>query len=411
LKEFLPKGFFMRKETKSKGLIIHVATIARSFFYFKLDRQIRYMTDNGFKVTVAAYPDESLERFALQSGSIALGIRIKKVISPVRDVLTIFNTWRKFRLLKPQIVHAHTPKGGLVGMISAFLAGIEVRFYHVHGLPHMTSSGIKRKLLILSEKLSCSLAHRVYFVSLSIKEIAIKEGLCPHRKAKVLCSGSINGVDALGQYNPRNYDCIEIRNRLKIPQRSHVIGFIGRLVVDKGAKELIESWLFLREKYTDLILLIVGPMEERDAIPHDIKRKIMEDDRIVYIGEVDDTAPYYSAMDILAFPSYREGFGVVAIEASAMQVPVVATTIPGCVESVVDNETGLLVQPRDSSALTNALESYLSNPVLRAKHGLNGRQRVLRQFQQESIWEAQYLEYIDCLEQIKKSNTQPNKSK
>lgn len=138
-------------------------------------------------------------------------------------------------------------------------------------------------------------------------------------------------------------------------------------------------------------------MEEKDAIPQEVRECILTDGRIRYVGEVTDTAPLYAVMDVLVFPTYREGFGVVAIEAAAMEVPVVATNIPGVVDAVVDSVTGTLVTPADASALKHALEVYLTDPDLRRAHGCNGRVRALADFRPEDIWEAQRAEYLDLM--------------
>lgn len=381
----------------SRPLLIHVATVARSFFYFSQTGQIRWMREHGFEVMVAANPDESLDKFSRLAGIKSLPVSMKRAISPIDDLISIWCAWRQFRRIKPMIVHAHTPKGGLVGMIAAFFAGVNIRVYHLHGLPHLTASGLKRKLLILSEQVTCTLAQQVYFVSPSIRDIAIECEFCSLQKAKILCNGSINGVDAQVHFNPVNYQRSRILEDLNIPDNSSVIGFVGRIVNDKGVRELIQAWKNLRTKYDNLYLLIAGPMEEKDAIPQEVRECILTDGRIRYVGEVTDTAPLYAVMDVLVFPTYREGFGVVAIEAAAMEVPVVATNIPGVVDAVVDSVTGTLVTPADASALKHALEVYLTDPDLRRAHGCNGRVRALADFRPEDIWEAQRAEYLDLM--------------
>jgi glycosyltransferase involved in cell wall biosynthesis len=176
-----------------------------------------------------------------------------------------------------------------------------------------------------------------------------------------------------------------------------VLGFVGRIVRDKGMKELAEAWLTLRESFPSLHLLLVGPFEPEDRVSTEVEELFRNDPRIHLSGDVDDVSPCYAAMDVCALPSYREGLGVVLIEAAAMKLPVVATQIPGCVDAVIDGTTGALVPPRNAKALAEAIAAYLGDPELCRAHGLAGRQRALDEFRQEAIWQAMYEEYVRLL--------------
>jgi glycosyltransferase involved in cell wall biosynthesis len=391
-----------------KPLLIHLATVALSFFYASQLGQFRFMKKRGFELMVAASPDDKLDQFAKMAGIDALGVHIERnSITPLRDMRALWEAWRLFRRLKPNIVHAHSPKGGLIGMTAAFLAGVDVRLYHMHGLIHLSAAGLQGKFMYLCERLSCALAHRIYFVSSSNLMVALEEKLCGPPKAKVLSNGSINGVDAAIKFNPEKHDRAAIRTRLNIPREALVVGFVGRVINGKGLRELMAAWGNLRERFANLYLVIVGPMEEKDAIAPDLKNRILEDCRVRYVGEVADTSPFYAVMDVLAFPTYREGFGLVAIEASAMQVPVVATNVSGVTDAVIDGQTGILIPPADSFALEQAIELYLSHSELRYDHGHNGRKRVMALFKPEDIWEEQYKDYMALLQHKKKKFTEP----
>jgi glycosyltransferase involved in cell wall biosynthesis len=176
-----------------------------------------------------------------------------------------------------------------------------------------------------------------------------------------------------------------------------VVGFVGRIVRDKGIVELYQAWKILRARDLNLHLLLVGPFDPQDPVPPGIESRLRKDPRAHLTGMDWDTPRLYAAMDVVSLPTYREGFPNVPIEAAAMGLPVVATRIPGCVDAVQDGVTGTLVPPADAHALARAIEAYVTDPVLRRRHGVAGRERVLREFRQEVIWEALYREYLRLL--------------
>jgi glycosyltransferase involved in cell wall biosynthesis len=371
-----------------------ITTVPQSLAFFA--GQIGYLKTNGFTVHVLTSPGDLLDAFASREAVCAHVVEMPRRITPFRDVGALFRTWRSLRRTRPEIVHAHTPKGGLLGTIAAWLARVPVRIYHIHGLPFTTASGYKRSLLRLSEKTSCRLAHQVLCVSHSVRRVVIAERLCPASKVKVLGNGTINGVDALARFNPANIESRtgrEARARLGIAADALVIGFVGRVVRDKGLQELSAAWEVLRAEFEALHLLIVGDFEPQDPIPENIKNLLATDPRIHLIKHTEEVETYYAAMDIVVLPSYREGFPSVPLEAAALRLPVVATRIQGCVEAVVDGATGLLVPVRDADALAGAVRRYVSDPALREAHGRAGRERVLRMYRREDVWESLLAEY------------------
>jgi glycosyltransferase involved in cell wall biosynthesis len=383
--------------TRTKRLI-HITTVPESLPF--LTGQVGYMKAQGFDVQAISSPGEQLDHFAAAEGISAHAISMPRRITPLRDLVAVAQLWHCLQQSRPQIVHAHTPKGGLLGMASAWLARVPVRIYHMHGLPMMTATGLKRHLLKWAERLACMLAHQVLCVSRSVREVAVAEQLCPPEKIKVLRKGSINGVDALEQLNPAKLPAGtrgKVRARYGIPPEAMVAGFVGRVVRDKGLIELTQAWQMLREEFPGLHLLIVGPFESQDPLPADVVALLRGDPRIHLAGECGTMAPLYAAMDLLVLPTYREGFGLVAIEAAAMALPVVATCIPGCVDAVENGVTGMLVPVHEALALADALCRYLRDPELRCRHGAAGRLRVLRDFQQQPLWEAVYQEYTRLL--------------
>lgn len=377
---------------------MHITTVPVSLNFFK--GQIGFMKAKGFEVHALSSPGPELGAFAARESVPVHAVDMPRRITPLNDLVALARLYRRLRSVRPHIVHAHTPKGGLLGMLGAWVARTPVRVYHIHGLPLTTATGYKRVLLSSSEKIACRLAHRVFCVSASIRDVAVAKRLCPASKIDVLANGSINGVDTATQFNvARKDDDLKRRVRAEygIPADALVIGFVGRIVRDKGLIELVRSWQVLRERFETSHLLVVGAFEPQDPIPAETAAALSEDPRIHLTGRVEDTSKAYAVMDVLALPSYREGFGLVAAEAAAMEVPVVATSVPGCIDAVQHSVTGTLVPAYDAKALSEAIARYLGDPELRRSHGQAGRLRVERDFRPEALWNALYTEYIHLL--------------
>jgi glycosyltransferase involved in cell wall biosynthesis len=261
------------------------------------------------------------------------------------------------------------------------------------GLPFETATGLRRTLLMATERVSCKLAHAVICVAPSVKRTLMEEGLAPASKLRVIGGGGNNGVDGQNRFNPANVPAgavAAMRARLGVPADAPLVAFVGRVVRDKGVVELSGAWERLRERVPDAHLLLVGPVEPQDPVPDAVLAAFRADPRVHMTGFVEEMAVAYAAADVVVLPTYREGLPNVPLEAAAMARPVVCSDIPGCADAVNDGATGTLVPVRDAAALAVAIERYLLSPALREQHGRAGREHVLEKFRQEVIWQGVY---------------------
>lgn len=374
--------------------LVHVLTVAESLRFLR--GQPRYMRERGYETHVVCSDGPLLHRFAAQEGAFAHPIQMPRSVTPAADARSLARLVKLLVAVRADVVHAQTPKGGLLGTIAGRAVGTPRVVYHMRGLPYQGARGALRSLLWTTERVACSLAHVVVCQSRSLRRAALADGLVCEDRSTVLGPGG-NGVDAR-RFDPSDWSGAgaALRRDLGIPPESMVVGFVGRLVRDKGIVELTDAWRGLRERFPSTHLVLVGPFESRDPVPEPVRRELETAPRTHIVGEVDDVAPYYALMNVLALPTYREGFPNAPIEAAAMRLPVVATLVDGSVDAVVDGRTGALVPPRSADALERALARYLESPAIRAAHGDAGRAWVLSELQPERIWREMGRVYEDA---------------
>jgi len=368
--------------------LVHIITDPMSFWL--VQGQAAVMSRAGFDVHMISSPGAFAEESSRKEGVPFHAVPMARRIAPWSDVMSLLRLYGTLKRLRPRVVLAGTPKAGLLGTIAAWMLRLPVRVYCVHGLPLLTARGIRRLILRTTERLACAAATHVVCVGHSMRHELVRAGLCAARKTTVLANGSANGVD-VRRFNPARFSertREKVRSRLQIPREALVIGFVGRVVRDKGICELHRAWRHLRERCPSAYLLIVGPRETTDPIPEEIWGDLANDPRVRMTGLDWNTPPLYRAMDLLCLPSHREGCPNVPMEAAAMELPVVAFRVPGMIDAVDDGVTGRLIEPLSVEALADALQDYLLDPAKCAAHGRAGRRRVVALFPQELVWAA-----------------------
>ncbi|WP_286727564.1 MULTISPECIES: glycosyltransferase family 4 protein [Sphingobacterium] len=372
----------------SKIRLLQVVNDAFALPFF-IGEQFGYFKERDVDQYVAC-PDSSFLRKYLGKMCIPyFVIPITRSFSPLGDAIAV---WKLFKVIKKNHfthVFGHTPKGAMIAMMAAYLAGVENRVYFRHGLVYETAKGPIRKILIAIEKLTCRLATTIVNVSPSVAARAETDGIKNKLKSILLSKGTCNGVniDRFSRFNSvAAKEAQFIRQSLGINDEDFVVGFVGRMVRDKGIIDLIEAWQLVHAGDNKMKLVLIGPFEKRDAVPERILAQIGNLKSIIHIDFIEDVTPYYCLMDILVLPSYREGFPTVILEASSMSLPVLTSKATGCVDAIVEGETGLHIT-HDPKDIADKIKFYRNNLDVRKQHGINGRQFIITHFQQRVVWE------------------------
>lgn len=359
-----------------------------------LKGQHRFMSENGYEVVGVSSEGKALNEVHENEGVRVVALEMTRTISLLKDIKALWGFYRLCKKEKPSMVHSHTPKAGIVGMLGAKLAGVPIRLHTVAGLPLMEAAGFKRRVLNLVEKLTYSCAKMVYPNSKGLYDFILSNRYTTKEKLKVIANGSSNGIDT-SFFNPQQISLeqqSQLKAKLNISESDFVFVFTGRLVKDKGINELVSA--FSNLKGHNAKLLLVGTFEEElDPLLPETLNDIESNNNILSVGWQSDVRPYLAIANALVFPSYREGFPNVVMQAGAMGLPSIVTDINGCNEIIIDNENGVIIPPKDENKLFEAMLSFIDNPFLVERMASNSRKLIVDRYEQRVIWEALLEEY------------------
>lgn len=367
--------------------LIRITTIASSLRTL-LKGQLHYLNAH-FEVIAVSSNFTDLLKVKKQEHIDVYPIEMRREISIWADLKSLFNLIKYFRRVRPYIVHANTPKASLLSMIAAKLTGVPHRVYTVTGLRFETTSGLFRKLLIAMERITCACATRVIPEGEGVKNTLIREQITK-KPLEVIHYGNINGIDTTYfSADSISESKDELRLSHYIQSSDFVFIFVGRMVGDKGINELVEAFKQLHKTHSSAKLLLVGPIEaELDPLRNETIQEIENNRNIIAVGYQNDVRPFFKMADALVFPSYREGFPNVVMQAGAMGLPSIVSDINGCNEIIINKENGLIIPKKNVTELHDAMKLFLDDSELLTILTENSRKLIQSRYEQKEVWQA-----------------------
>lgn len=373
---------------KHKIKLFRISTIPNSLAGL-LKGQLR-MLNEQYEVVAVSSPGNAMAVLWEREGVRTIEVPMERRISLVKDFISLLRMIRVFAKERPYMIHSITPKAGMISMLAGWITRVPIRMHTFTGLVFPTATGFKKKLLIAMDRLTCACATHI------IPEgEGVKRDLMTYRITKkplrVIANGNVNGVD-LTYFN--RTDEVMKQAAAYRQEECFTFCFVGRMVRDKGINELISTFIRLHKQYPQARLLLVGPFEkELDPVLPDIEKAIQEHPAIRFVGLQPDVRPFLAASDALVFPSYREGFPNVVLQAGAMGLPSIVTDINGCNEIILPNENGMIIPPKDEEALYQAMEIFLLHPEEVQRMAGKARPLIASRYDQKIVWEALLKEY------------------
>jgi len=382
--------------------VIRTSTIPLSLNVL-LKGQLKFLND-FFEIVGISSEGPLLDEVKQREGIKTIAVNMERGISPVKDLISLFRLYHILKSEKPVIVHSITPKAGLLTMLAGKMAGVPIRIHTFTGLIFPTKKGIIQKILINMDRLLCGAATNIYPEGQGVKKDLINYNITS-KPLKVIANGNVNGID-LHYFSSENISDSQkalLRQDLGIISSDFIFVFVGRLVGDKGINELVNAFSQISKnayRLKPVKLLLIGPLEEHlDPLQSETIKEIKNNPDILDLGFQNDIRPYLAISDALVFPSYREGFPNVVMQAGAMGLPSIVSDINGCNEIIVEGRNGTIIPVKNSEKLRSAMEIFLSDTDYYHRLRENARQMIEFRYEQSVIWNELLNEYKTLLKE------------
>lgn len=379
-----------------KKKIIRASTVPQSLDVF-CKGMLKKLSEK-YEVVALSSPGEPLDRVREREGVRTIAVPMERHISLMKDLKALLTMIKVLRKERPYMIHSMTPKAGLLCMVAGKLTGVPVRIHTFTGLVWPTSTGLKRKILMLTDKLTCACATNIIPEGQGVKNDLIA-GKITKKPLKVLGYGNVMGVDM--EHFSRRPEVLKLAEELNLRDSSKfTFLFVGRIVKDKGINELVGAFKKLYSEYPDIRLILVGPYEDNlDPISQESRDAISAYDDIVAVGKKmgEELLAYYAAADCFVMPSYREGFPNTVLEAGAMGLASIVTDINGSREIIVDGENGMIVPPQNEEWLYHAMKVMLTSSADRERLAGKARKMIEDRFEQSFVRKCLYKYYDEVM--------------
>ncbi|TAE14176.1 MAG: glycosyltransferase family 1 protein [Bacteroidetes bacterium] len=358
--------------------------------------QASFMSEKGLEVHLVSAPGAEWQHVETGNDIYHHVVPMARQISIWQDVQSLWQLYQLLKKIQPQIVHSHTPKAGLLGMIAAKLARVPVRLHTLAGLPLQTTTGIKRRILTWAEELTYAFAQEVWVNSLQLKSFILAQKMIRPSKAFMILGGSSNGIN-LSQFNPATLApkrLAEIAQQHGFIPTDFIFLAVGRVVKDKGIVELLAAFKHIHTQFPHTKLCILGPLEQHlDPLPADAITTLTTHPAIVHVHWSNEVAYYMQLAHCLVHASHREGFPNVLLQAGAMNLPIICSEISGNTDIVTQENEGFIYPVKNTKVLQQQMVTVLTQPTLAAAKAATLQQKVIHQFERSSFHTAIFDRY------------------